>query len=230
MVPPREHTIWKICLVKITTRLAAVHIFQAALLLTLGAFPSSQRRGILPHDNSGQKFAEAWQYLADGHSQQDVGQVVQRSGFRIDDDDVRIGRFGGRNRAGYGIHLQARSNSEQQFRVCCGPHCTFDDFRNQWLAEGDGGAFQDSSTALAGRIVFAGAHAIQYSLRTSALDMYSWMFDSLSAFGSLVQTPCGPRKSGIPDSVEIPAPVNATIRPDSSTHLRTISTSWLMNF
>src|SRR5262245_38776248 len=112
--------------------------------------------------------AETWQYLTNGHSQQRVGQVVQRSGLRVDDDDARTGRFGGRNRAGYGIHLQARSNSEQQFRVCCGLHCTFDDFRNQWLAEGDGGAFQDPSTALAGRIVFAGAHAIQYDLHSTA--------------------------------------------------------------
>src|ERR671918_3209837 len=38
------------------------------------------------------------------------------------------------------------------------------------------------------------------------------MFDRRSAFGSLVHTPCGPRKSGIPDSVEIPAPVSATTR------------------
>ena len=38
------------------------------------------------------------------------------------------------------------------------------------------------------------------------------MSESFSASGSFVQTPCGPRKSGIPDSVEIPAPVNATTR------------------
>jgi hypothetical protein len=42
--------------------------------------------------------------------------------------------------------------------------------------------------------------------------MYAWMFESRSAFGFLVQTPFGPRKSGMPDSVEIPAPVSATIR------------------
>src|SRR2546426_7655074 len=54
------------------------------------------------------------------------------------------------------------------------------------------------------------------------------MFDSLSAFGSLVQTPCGPRKSGMPDSVEIPAPVNATIRLDPSTQPRTLWMSWVI--
>src|SRR5947208_14960559 len=117
----------------------------------------------------GGEFAdEVWEYLANGHSQQRVGQVVQRGGLRVHDDDARAGRFGGRNRAGYGIHLQARSDGQQQFRGCCGPHCAFDDFRNQWLAEGDGGAFQDSSTTLAGRIVFAGADAIQYGLHLTA--------------------------------------------------------------
>src|SRR5690554_1446770 len=38
------------------------------------------------------------------------------------------------------------------------------------------------------------------------------MSESLSAFGFLVQTPCGPRKSGMPESVEIPAPVRTTMR------------------
>src|SRR5262249_50010551 len=37
------------------------------------------------------------------------------------------------------------------------------------------------------------------------------MSESFSAEGSLVQMPCGPRKSGMPDSVEIPAPVSTTI-------------------
>src|SRR6266566_6453929 len=237
MVPPREDRIWKICLVKITTRVAAVHIFQFAMVLMGGDYSPPRRGGVAapPKNNSrfekartgwsvrrnlqaltsrrtdhpvcgasvasrlfitaaaspplrggdcappyvtvitksstslGGEFAdEAWQYLADGHSQQNVGQVVQRSGLRVHDDDARAGRFGGRNRAGYGIHLQARSDREQQFRVCCGPHCAFDDFRNQGLAEGDGGAFQDSSTTLAWRILFAGADAIQYGLHSTA--------------------------------------------------------------
>src|SRR6476659_2273629 len=38
------------------------------------------------------------------------------------------------------------------------------------------------------------------------------MDESFSAAGFLVQTPCGPRKSGIQDSVEMPAPVSATTR------------------
>src|SRR5688500_18292012 len=36
------------------------------------------------------------------------------------------------------------------------------------------------------------------------------MLESFSAAGFLVHTPFGPRKSGIPDSVEMPAPVSAT--------------------
>src|SRR5436190_19871704 len=38
------------------------------------------------------------------------------------------------------------------------------------------------------------------------------MLESFSASGFLVQTPCGPRKSGMPESVEMPAPVSATTR------------------
>src|SRR5689334_5267659 len=49
------------------------------------------------------------------------------------------------------------------------------------------------------------------------------MSESFSACGSLVHTPRGPRKSGIPDSVEIPAPVRRTMRLASSTHERTES-------
>src|ERR1035438_2661607 len=44
------------------------------------------------------------------------------------------------------------------------------------------------------------------------------MSESFSAFGFRVHKPWGPRKSGIPDSVEMPAPVNATTRRDCSTH------------
>src|SRR5437762_5657493 len=49
------------------------------------------------------------------------------------------------------------------------------------------------------------------------------MFDSRSAFGFLVQTPFGPRKSGMPDSVEMPAPVSATIRTDEETNRRAVA-------
>src|SRR2546423_14636040 len=38
------------------------------------------------------------------------------------------------------------------------------------------------------------------------------MLDGFSARGSFVPTPCGPRKSGMPESVEMPAPVSATTR------------------
>ena len=38
------------------------------------------------------------------------------------------------------------------------------------------------------------------------------MFEAFSAAGLRVQTPFGPRKSGIPESVEIPAPVSTTTR------------------
>src|ERR1700716_2462617 len=47
------------------------------------------------------------------------------------------------------------------------------------------------------------------------------MLESFSASGSFVHSPCGPRKSGIPDSVEMPAPVRITIRLATSTHART---------
>jgi hypothetical protein len=42
------------------------------------------------------------------------------------------------------------------------------------------------------------------------------MFESFSASGFFVHTPCGPRKSGMPDSVEMPAPVSTTMRDASS--------------
>src|SRR5947199_10216027 len=44
-----------------------------------------------------------------------------------------------------------------------------------------------------------------------------------SAPGFLVHTPSGPRKSGIPESVEIPAPVRTTTRLAASIHPRTTS-------
>src|ERR1039457_6475252 len=47
--------------------------------------------------------------------------------------------------------------------------------------------------------------------------------ESFSVFGFRVHKPWGPRKSGIPDSVEMPAPVNATTRRDCSTHSPAIS-------
>src|SRR5215470_5474147 len=55
------------------------------------------------------------------------------------------------------------------------------------------------------------------------------MFDMRSAFGSRVQTPLGPLKSGIPDSVEIPAPVSATIRLDAERRRRAISSGSLIH-
>src|SRR5438445_586659 len=47
------------------------------------------------------------------------------------------------------------------------------------------------------------------------------MLESFSASGFLVHTPCGPRKSGMPESVEMPAPVRTTMRPAASTQPRT---------
>src|ERR1017187_912961 len=49
------------------------------------------------------------------------------------------------------------------------------------------------------------------------------MLDNFSASGSRVHTPCGPRKSGMPDSVEIPAPVRITTRLAAATQPRTVS-------
>src|SRR5262245_14044322 len=50
------------------------------------------------------------------------------------------------------------------------------------------------------------------------------MSESFSASGFFVQTPCGPRKSGMPESVEMPAPVNTTTRRARSIQSRTVST------
>src|SRR5215207_4596120 len=47
------------------------------------------------------------------------------------------------------------------------------------------------------------------------------MSDMRSALGFSVHTPCGPRKSGMPESVEIPAPVRTTTRCAPSIQLRT---------
>jgi PGM1 C-terminal domain len=57
------------------------------------------------------------------------------------------------------------------------------------------------------------------------------MLDNRSALGSLVHTPSGPRKSGIPESVEMPAPVRATTRSDCLIHRATSGRSvvaWLI--
>src|SRR5712691_3003593 len=54
------------------------------------------------------------------------------------------------------------------------------------------------------------------------------MFDSRSAFGFFVHTPLGPLKSGMPDSVEMPAPVNATIRAEAETSWRAVATGSLI--
>src|SRR3982751_2787983 len=51
------------------------------------------------------------------------------------------------------------------------------------------------------------------------------MFESFSAIGFFVQRPCGPRKSGMPDSVEMPAPVSATSLRALRTQPRTRSIS-----
>jgi hypothetical protein len=47
------------------------------------------------------------------------------------------------------------------------------------------------------------------------------MSESFSAVGFFVHTPLGPRKSGMPESVEMPAPVSATTRLADAIHSRT---------
>src|SRR5579885_1544261 len=49
------------------------------------------------------------------------------------------------------------------------------------------------------------------------------MSESFSAIGFLVHTPLGPRKSGMPESVEMPAPVSTTTRSAPSTQARAVS-------
>src|SRR6185295_2421478 len=51
------------------------------------------------------------------------------------------------------------------------------------------------------------------------------MFDIFSACGFFVHTPCGPRKSGMPESVEMPAPVRATMRSAPAIQLLTSSSN-----
>jgi hypothetical protein len=60
----------------------------------------------------------------------------------------------------------------------------------------------------------------QERFRTSGSSMYTCRVAMRSASGSFVQTPSGPRKSAMPESVEMPAPVSATIRCDASTNPR----------
>src|SRR6185369_17938584 len=50
------------------------------------------------------------------------------------------------------------------------------------------------------------------------------MLESFSAIGFLVHTPWGPRKSGMPESVEIPAPVRATTERAAAIHWRMVAT------
>src|SRR4051812_16134013 len=53
------------------------------------------------------------------------------------------------------------------------------------------------------------------------------MLDIFSASGFFVHTPCGPRKSGMPESVEMPAPLSTTMRRASDTHFLTCSSNLL---
>ena len=53
--------------------------------------------------------------------------------------------------------------------------------------------------------------------------MYSEMWELRWAAGFLVHTPCGPLKSGMPESVEMPAPVRAMTRLPSATTARATS-------
>src|SRR3954468_23697566 len=49
------------------------------------------------------------------------------------------------------------------------------------------------------------------------------MSDIFSASGFFVHSPCGPRKSGMPESVEMPAPVRTTTREADAIQPRTVS-------
>src|SRR6185437_1642344 len=56
------------------------------------------------------------------------------------------------------------------------------------------------------------------------------MSESFSRLGSFVHTPCGPRKSGMPDSVEMPAPVSARMRREHATISRAVRSSSVTEF
>ena len=61
----------------------------------------------------------------------------------------------------------------------------------------------------------------EYASGLKAPATQDWSVAMRSAPGSRVHTPCGPRKSGMPESVEMPAPVRATTRATASIHSRT---------
>jgi hypothetical protein len=67
--------------------------------------------------------------------------------------------------------------------------------------------------------------ASQARRRTSGSATYACSVDSFSASGFFVHTPSGPRKSGMPESVEIPAPVRTTILRLAATMTRARSTA-----
>ena len=61
----------------------------------------------------------------------------------------------------------------------------------------------------------------QYSIRPASLETNSWK----STIRFSAHTPPGLRKSGTPDSVEIPAPVNPTMRDAPATSARAAVTA-----
>src|SRR5215467_15642615 len=63
--------------------------------------------------------------------------------------------------------------------------------------------------------------------RTSGSLTYVWKVDICWAPGFRVHSPCGPRKSGIPESVEIPAPVSTVTARTPRTHEGTTSSARL---
>src|SRR5215471_11544157 len=63
--------------------------------------------------------------------------------------------------------------------------------------------------------------------RTSGSFTYVWKVDICWAPGFRVHSPCGPRKSGIPESVEIPAPVSTVTARTSRAHEGTTSSARL---
>ena len=65
----------------------------------------------------------------------------------------------------------------------------------------------------------------QVASRADASPRKTSMWDARSAPGFFVQRPSGPRKSGMPESVEMPAPVSSTMRRAASTSDRASATA-----
>src|SRR6185369_15935880 len=98
----------------------------------------------------------------------EVGDVVEGRGLRVDDHERRAGVFGERNEAGRRVDLQAGADGEQQVGLLGGAHGALDHLRHQGLPERDGRALENAPASIARRVGLAVAHAIEHGLHGPA--------------------------------------------------------------